>query len=259
MWRVLAAAFLLCLSGMARAEPPAPQQASELARRFVSIGGAEALFIEGAVRGFEATLQRLNVNLTEAQRQRLRPTLVATFDDPARIYVDEMAGFFTRTAASADLEAAVSYYESEPGQHYAAAVVDLVMAISLFSVSGGRTELPSVPEGDGFDPAVFAASQRLAEAFRNRLSEVEAERLAVAGIDPTDFTDWMARYVANRLTLSDIEAAVAWAESPESRRLEGPSAERSAAEELATLRAIRAIDGSAIQRELEIIRRENPA
>ncbi len=69
----------------------------------------------------------------------------------------------------------------------------------------------------------------------------------------------MARFVASRIQTEHVEAAARWAESPESQRLEGPSAERAAAEEVAALRATRAIDINAIRAELEIIQREHPA
>lgn len=80
-----------------------------------------------------------------------------------------------------------------------------------------------------------------------------------SGVDPADLTDWMARFVASQLDSEHVEAAALWAESPPSQRLEGVSAERAAAEELATLRATRAIDIEAIRAELAVILQESPA
>jgi len=241
-----------------RAAPAAQDEQRELARRFVSVGGSEAQFVQAAIRGFETSLPRHGVNLTDAQRTRLRPTLQVAFQEPARIYVDEMTAFFARTASAADLEAAVTYYESDAGRAYAGAVVDLVIAIALFSASGGATSLPEVPEESAFAATQVAAARRLAAAFLDRMSELEVEQLAASGIEAGGFTNWLARFVASRLSTADVEAAARWAESPESRRLEGPSAERAAAEQLASLRATRAIDLDAIRAELDAIRRENP-
>jgi hypothetical protein len=243
----------------AASQTAAQEEHRALARRFVSIGGAEAVFVEGAIRGFEAAVQRGGVTLTAQQLARLRPILDAAFQEPARVYVDEMTAYFSQSATASDMEAAVTYYESETGQVYAAAVVELVMALALFDASGGQTSLPSAPEESSFDPAELAVAQRLGAAFLSRLSELERERLAAGGIEAGDFTKWMARFIASRLEPIDVAAAVRWAESAESRRLEGPSAERAAAEELAALRAVRALDTDRLRSEFEAVMRENPA
>lgn len=246
----LAPAPALAQSPSAEAADAAQRQA--LARRFVSIGGSEDLFVRGAIIGIEATLQQQGVSLSERQRLLLTQTLETSFTAPATVFIDEMTNYFAANSSTADLEAALAYYESETGGRYVVAAIDLVMTLLNTALSGDFSALPATAQT--LDPAHDALANRLGAAFLERLSAVEVEQMAVYGLDSGEFANWIGRFVAARLGAADLEAAVLWSESEASQRLERSNPLRAHAEQLAALRAMRAINteelGQAIQKVL---------
>jgi hypothetical protein len=223
---------------------------TELARRYVSIGGAEELFFRGVLIGFEGALLRNGRSLTADQRTALEPVLRQSFSRSAQIFTNELTTFYVNNASVEDLTAAVTYYESEPGQRYAVVATDIVLALASYAVSGGRTAMPDVLEESEMNEPQRALATRLTAAFGGRLGDLEREQLRAAGLDPVVFMQLMAHYFVGRLSLDDLEAAVEWAETPHSQRLERSSAERSVAEEVASLRALQAFDAESAAQEI---------
>lgn len=260
------AIFLICLLLLAsvapaQAQSQAPEaavsaQQQALARRFVSIGGSEDLFVRGAVIGIEATLQQQGFNLSERQRLILKQTLETSFTAPAGIYLDEMTDYYAAHSSTADLEAALAYYESETGGRYVIAAIDLVMTILSFALSDDFGALPATAET--LDPTHEALANRLGAAFLQRLSAVEIEQMALYGLDSGAFTAWVGRFMAACLSPADLEAAVLWSESEASQRLERSSPLRAHAEQLAALRAMRAMDTQALGAAIDKVLAETP-
>lgn len=246
--------FLICSLLLASLAPaPALSQTPEaaenarlhsLARRFVSIGGSEDLFVRGAIIGIEATLQQQGVSLSERQRLQMKQMLESSFTAPAGVFIDEMTNYFAANATAADLEAALAYYESETGGRYVLAAIDLVMTLLNTALSGDFSTLPTPVEPR--DAAHDALAQRLGAAFVQRLSDVEIEQMAIYGLDSGDFANWVGSFIAARLGPADLEAAVLWSESEPSQRLERSNPLRAHAEQLAALRAMRSIDSEAL-------------
>ena len=91
---LLSVLLAMCASAPAAAQAPVTAVSSEqqdLARRFVAMGGAETMFVEGAIRGFMASAERNGTVLSALQRQRLHLVLAEGFREPARVYVDDEA------------------------------------------------------------------------------------------------------------------------------------------------------------------------
>ena len=255
---LLSVLLAMCASAPAAAQAPVTTLSSEqqdLARRFVAMGGAETTFVEGAIRGFMASAERNGAALSALQQQRLHLVLAEGLREPARVYVDELAAYYAANATAHDLQAAIAYYGSESGRRYAGAAVDLSLAVALYAVAGA--DLPDTPLASSLSAQQLVLARRLAAAFQSRMTPADRERLRDAGFDVEVFADWLSRFFAARLDQSDLEAAAVWAESAESMRLEGPSADRAGAEAAAQLRAIRAFDINALQRSIDRIRRES--
>jgi hypothetical protein len=231
---------------------------TELARRYVSIGGAEELFFRGVLVGFEGALMRNGVTLTADQRTEMEPILRQTFARPAQIFTDELAAYYATNADIEDLRAAVAYYESDTGQRYAEAAVEIVLALAAYSTSGGQTNMPGIVTQSEMDETQSALSARMITAFGARLGALEREQLRTAGLDPDIFVQMMTSYFVGRLEVTDLEAAVQWAETPHSRRLEGASADRRAAEQVAGLRALQAFDAGSAAEEIARILQRSP-
>jgi len=262
------AAGLICLFGPAPASAEAAQTGpvavtaspsadhSDLARRFVTVAGGEEVFINAGIAGIEAALIAQGQRLSTAQRDRLHASLRDVFRASAQVYVAEMTTFYTTHARADDLQAALTYYESELGQEYVVVAVDFVLGLLRYALSEGRTPLPSVPEN--LDRRHEALAARMGAAFFARLTPLEREQLSAINLEGATFTDLMGRHIAGRLDVPALEAAIAWSETEASRRLETGTPERAAAEQLATLRAMRALDVPAIASVLQDILSETP-
>jgi hypothetical protein len=258
---LLALGFVAAPLGSGFAEEPAPSVSSEqteLARRYVGIGGAEELFFRGVMVGFEGALTRNGITLTADQRTEMEPILRQAFTRPAQIFTDELTAYFATHAEVEDLRAAVAYYESDTGQRYADAAVEVVLALAAYATSGGQTSMPGVISDSAMTETQRALSARMIAAFGARLGTLEREQLRTAGLDPDVFVQMMANYFVGRLEVTDLEAAVQWAETPHSRRLEGASAERNAAEQVAGLRALQAFDTEQAAEQIAAILRRSP-
>ena len=270
MRRVFVSLLMFALPGAALAQnttPPAAPPAAvaeidaaqlALARRFMAASSGETGFVQLAISGFLASARSSGVRLSDAQEAALRPVLAEEFAEAAHVFTEERAAYEARTSSAEDLNAGIAYYESEPGRRYARVAIDFTVALSIFDISHDTSTLPDVPAEGQLTPRQHELADQVVAAFGPRISELATARLEAAGLNSTEFVRIIARFMVSRLEPSDVEAAIAWARSPASIRLEGASAERSQAEQLAVLHAMRVVDRDAIRTSLQQILSETP-
>ncbi|HVZ98755.1 MAG TPA: hypothetical protein VG841_00420 [Caulobacterales bacterium] len=255
----LALVLLLAVSPGARAETaprgaaattPDPRALAE-AQRFIELGGGERAFVAAATSAFRAAAASRGVDLTGEQWTRVRRVLEAHFVDAAHAFTAEMVQFYATHYRLDDMTAANTYYDTPEGRRYVAAAMDLAMPLVGHLVSGGRLALPELREAALLPSDRYEAAQRLARLMVGRLSEVQILQLQRLGYGADEQIDYYSRGLADALTLEELEAAVAWAASDSSQRLEGPSLEREQAIEVAALHVQGAIDLEALRRDVQ--------
>lgn len=215
------------------------QQTLELSQRLVDIGSSEGEFVDAAILGFRNRMAVENIQLSDTQWARLLPQLQEIFEHGGAALTATLVSEYAANATAEDLAAAIAYYTSESGQRFSEAVKAWTLGATMTLALGGEFSAANEHEPS-------AAANTLAQAMSERLSPLEQEQLAVASIDLDQFQRALAHYMGSRLSEADLQAAEQWARSPASIRLEGPSAWRVQANQLATIRAFRAIDYEAI-------------
>ncbi len=261
---LIALCFAMAMtSAQALAQAPAAAQAdpavAQLARDYVTLGGSEDLFLEGARYGFREAARTGGVTFTPTQRERINAIVDQHFRDAATVYVSQLTTFYSNNHNAEDLTAALSFYRSPSGQHYVGASVHWSFPLAVYLMTNGRAPLAHVDEAPSQDGLTLART--LAGRLIAQLHESDRVALAGAPIGIAGVTEYIARTYAVELTNEDIQAAIDWTHTEAAGRLEGPSAERTLAIQTATTLAMRAVDIPALQMEvLEALRtRESPA
>jgi hypothetical protein len=213
-----------------------------LARQYVQIGGAEDLFLVGAEYAFRQGLRAEGIEVTPEQWSRIRVLLQEHYTPAATAFIAELTSFYSAHNTSEDLRAAIAYYSTPEGGHYMGAAINASFPLATHFATQGRVPLIEPPAASALDAARLESGRELAAVLATRFhpSERAAIEMTTLGVDGV--LDYWARSFASTLEIADMEAAVAWAQTPESQRLEGPSAERTLAIQTATMQAVASVD-----------------
>ncbi|MFZ2030330.1 MAG: DUF2059 domain-containing protein [Vitreimonas sp.] len=251
-------ALLPSATATAQAPPPAVTSANhDLARRYLLIGGGEETFLEGAYYGFRAVLEHAGIHASADKWRRIRDVLRREFASSSVIFTNELVAFYETHYSSDDFQSALAFYETEPGQHYVAASMAALLPLMVQLGAGGAPAPDPLP-ASAFDPARLAAARALSVILVARMTPLESEQMSRAGFDTARLADILARNLAGSLTTSELEAARVWAASAAAQRLEGASAERNEAFQLASLHASAAVNSSELREQVTGILREQP-
>lgn len=244
-----------------QAQAPAAAEATteDLARQYISIGGAEDSFVGAAAYGFRAAAEAQGLRLTDTQWQRLQAAVRDAFRPAAEVYTHDLTAFYAAHGSREDLVDALAFYRTPAGNHYVAASLAAMLPVIIHLSSQGRVALEDAPSSASLDPDRLALSGQLAEVMMARLHSSERTALEMTPIGVDGMEDRLARSLASTLDASELTASLNWARSPASQRLEGPSAERTLAMQTAMMRARHAVDLTPITQAIEDIRRENEA
>ena len=263
-----AAALILSLStlffpSVAAAQPteqPALEQQTneQLARQYLTIGGAEDLFVDGAIYGFRHGAEASGVRLTANQWQRVEVILREGFRPAADVLVADLQTYIAGSAQRDDLIAALSYYNTPGGQRYVQATIGYSFPLSAYLSSQGRIPLQDAPRERDLDAARLSQARSVATLLINNLHPAERAQIELTTFGLTGIEDFVARSLASSLDVEDLEAAQAWLRSPPSARLEGPSAERTLQMQTASMRAMAAVDMPSLLQRIQVIVREPP-
>ena len=205
------------------AEATAQDEHRRLAREYVEVGGAEDMFLEGVKYGFREAARAQGVQLTQAQWDRINTVLVTHHERAAEVFVNQLVGFYLAHSAVEDLNAALTYYRTAEGSRYVGAVLTLTFPLSAHD--DGRVPLAPIDVA-GADARELERGRALADLFMAQMHESERISLDNLPIGRNGVRDYVANSFAVSLTEADMQAAIAWFSSEPSRRLEGPSAER---------------------------------
>jgi len=263
--RLLIAAICFALgmtSPLAAAQGPetaATSSLSQLAREYVTIGGAETMFLEGARYGFRETARANGATFTPTQRQRIDAIVDRHFAAAAEVYISHLTTFYSGHSTSEDLSAALAFYRSPAGQRYVGASIQWTFPLTVYLMTNGAAPLGQIEEAPS--PERLTLARQLAERLIAQLHDSERVALEGAPIGLAGVTEYIARSFASELAEDDVRAAIAWTNTDVAARLEGPSAERTLALQTASMLAMRAVDLPALQQEvLEVMTNdESPA
>ena len=241
------------LAATAHAQQPAEAAAQDehrrLAREYVEVGGAEDMFLEGVKYGFREAARAQGVQLTQAQWDRINTVLVTHHERAAEVFVNQLVSFYLAHSAVEDLNAALTYYRTAEGSRYVGAVLTLTFPLSAHLATGGRVPLAPIDVA-GADARELERGRALADLFMAQPHESERIALDNLPIGRNGVRDYVANSFAVSLTEADMQAAIAWFSSEPSRRLEGPSAERTLNMQSAIALAGREVDAAALQRDI---------
>lgn len=266
-WGILAALGVMALAGDAAAQKQpgasaqvdAPSEAQHaLARRYISIGGAEETFLESAFYGFKLGVETNGVRANEDQWRRIRLIVREDLTDAAHTFMEEIVGYYAANSTAQDLTAAITFYETPNGVRYVAATMETIMPIIFHFSTNRAAPLPEPPDVAALDADRLEAAQGLARVMVERMTPLEALAMEQGGFGQDRFADHLSRNFAQKLSLAEIGAAAAWARSEPSQRIEGASLERSQALQMATMRAMANANFESITQSTIVILREEP-
>ncbi len=261
-FRLISVLAALSFSTVATAQPIDPpalaeQSTDALARRYIEIGGAEDLFVEGAAYGFRQAAEAGGVRFTENQWQRVQTAVRAAFRPAADVFINEFVTF-TATSSREDLSEALSYYETPAGQRYVAATIAYSFPLSAYLATQGRVPLQDAPPASALETQRLAQAQLVAALLVSKMHTSERATVEMTSFGINGLESYIARSLASDLQLPELDAAYAWINSPASMRLEGPSAERTLLMQTASMRAMAVVDMPALVQTLQQIMREPP-
>lgn len=238
--------------------PPLEEESTaSLARQYIMMGGSEDLFVEGAAYGFQQAAEAGGLRLTPNQWQRVQAVVREGFAPAAEVFIGELEAFIASSARE-DLIAALNFYNTPAGQRYVMATTAYSFPLSTYLASQGRIPLQDAPRADQLNSRKLAASRAVAALLIANLHEAERAQIDLTAFGVAGVEDFVARSLANSLEVSDLEAVNAWLSSPPSRRLEGPSAERTLRIQTASMRAMAAVDMPSLVARIQAIMREPP-
>lgn len=230
-------------SGQPIAPPPPPNAAEspehELATRFLRASGGEEQFLRTAVLSFRLGLEARGFSASEDQWARAGAVVRESLQESARIYVAEVATFLAASNSRDDIEQALAFYQTPSGAALVRATEDVLTPFMLYLMFPAAPA-PSAPDVSTVDPARLTAAEQLATIYVNRIGALSAETISLRGYSLDQLRTYLSAALAARLTKAELLDALAWARSPAADRIEGASAARNEAIQLATLRATRA-------------------
>jgi hypothetical protein len=231
------------------AHAPAEEEHRRLAREYLEVGGAEDMFLEGVKYGFREAARAQGIEFTPAQRDRINTLLMAHHQRAAQVFVDHLVNYYVAHSTTEDLNAALAFYRRAEGSRYVGALLTLTFPLSTHLATGGRVPLAPIDvAGAGADE--LERGSELADLFMAQMHEAERIGLDSLPIGRDGVRDFVARSFAVSLTVADMWAAIQWFSSEPSRRLEGPSAERTLNMQSAIALSSREVDADALQQDI---------
>lgn len=250
--------------GAAHAQVSAPSAVAdvessieELAGQYISLGGSEDMFLEGAAFGFREAARANGVTFNPEQRQRLRAVINQHFAEASEIFRSRLVTYYAASSTREDLTAALAFYRTPQGSQYIGACLEWTFPLSVYLASRGATTLPAPSETPPTE-ARLARARELAALLIAQMHPSEIVNLDGSPIGVRGVQEYIAQSFAASLDDEATAAAMTWLNTDASRRLEGPSAERTLAAQTALTLAMRSIDQASLMRDVTQILADSP-